>query len=259
MFTIIIATHERPLLLRRALQSLIAQTYQDFQVIVVDDWAAYIPPFPEMSELAGRYTYIIRSGDIGPAQSRNMALELVKTPYVMFLDDDDTFEPGHLRSLAEHIGDDTPELLHCDFSIIYENRSENPPARLSVMPMQTVQVTHDSVHVANGIPNCCVVYRRDVVAQPRFPTELHLYEDWDFLLACMRGRSLRHVPVNGVNIHKSPLDVPENIRRSTARRDLTLETLLYIYKKYPVANMETRLARLAILSKGDQPASLDQC
>jgi glycosyltransferase involved in cell wall biosynthesis len=259
LFTIIIPTHERPLLLRRALQSLIAQTYKNFQVIVVDDSAAYIPPFHEMVELAGRYTYIIRSGNIGPAESRNMALEMVKTPYVMFLDDDDTFEPGHLQSLVDHIGDDTPEILHCDFNILYENRSENPPTPLSVLSIQTADVTYDSVHVANGIPNCCAVYRRDVVAQPRFPTELHLYEDWDFLLACMQGRTLRHVPISSVNIHKSPNDAPENVRRSTARRDLTLETLLYMYKKYPAPNMETRVARLAILNKGEQRASLDQC
>lgn len=259
MFTIIIPTHERPLLLRRALLSLIAQTYKDFQVIVVDDSAAYIPPFHEMVQLAGRYTYIIRSGAMGPAESRNMALEMVKTPYVLFLDDDDTFDSGHLQSLADHIGDDSPELLHYDFKILTENRTENPPALLSVMQISTSDVTYNTVHVANGIPNCCMVFRRDVVAQPRFPTELHLYEDWDFLLACIHGRTLRHVPINSANIHKSPNDAPENVRRSTARKDLTLETLLYMYKKYPIADMETRLARLAILSKGDEPATLDQC
>ena len=259
MFTIIIPTHERPLLLRRALQSLIAQTYKDFQVIVVDDSAAYVPPFPEMVQLTGRYTYVIRSGTLGPADSRNMGLDLVRTPYVIFLDDDDSFEPGHLQAMADHIGTGAPELLHCDYRILYEDRTQNPPTPLSVLEMQTAHVTYDSVHVNNGIPNSCLAYRRDVVAPHRFPTDLLIYEDWDFLLACMRGRTLSYVPTAGVNIHKSPVGAPENIRRGNSRKDLTLETMLYIYKTYPAPNMETRLARLSILNQGSEPASIDQC
>lgn len=259
MFTIIIPTHERPLLLRRTLHSLIAQTYTDFQVIVVDDSPAYIPPFPELVLLAGRYTYVIRSGALGPSESRNMALELVKTPYVIFLDDDDTFEPGHLQALADHIGNGSPELLHCDYRILYEDRTQNPPTPLSVLPMQTAHVTYDTVHVNNGIPNSCLAYRRDVVTPHRYPTDLLIYEDWDFLLACMRGRTLSYVPIDSVNIHKSPAGAPENARRGNSRKDLTLETVLYIYKTYPAPNMETRLARFHLLSQGSEPVTLDQC
>ena len=60
LFTIIIPTHSRPILLRRALQSLAAQTYKHFQVIIVDDDAAYVPPFESFRALEGRYTYVIR-------------------------------------------------------------------------------------------------------------------------------------------------------------------------------------------------------
>lgn len=259
MFTIIIPTHERPLLLRRTLQSLIDQTYKDFQVIVVDDSAAYIPPFPEMSALDGRYTYIIRSGAKGPAESRNMGLELVKTPYVIFLDDDDTFEPGHLQSLAEHIGAGKPELLFCSFSVVNEDRTQSPPTRLSGTPLDISPLNAESVYILNRIPNSCMIYRSDVVAPLRYRTDMIIYEDWDFLLASLKGRQLRHVPVNGVNIHKSVADAPENFRRGNTRDDLIPQTMLDLYKKFPAPDMQTRLARMSLLNGGGVPVTLDQC
>ncbi len=230
VFTIIVPTHERPLLLSRTLQSLIAQTFTDFRVIIVSDSATYIPPYDEFVALRGRYTYVIRSDAPGPAESRNLGLDLAKTRYVMFLDDDDTFEPNHLESLARHIGEGTPELLFCDFKVRYEDRTTHPPRIESTQSISIGSVTSDSVYVLNKIPNSCVIYRNDVVAQARHDTAMTIYEDWDFLMACLRGRSLAHVPVDSVVIHKTPATAPENMRRGNSRDVLVVSTLLARYK-----------------------------
>ncbi len=248
MFTVIVPTHERPLLLSRTLRSLIAQTYKNFTVIVVSDSALYIPPYQELAALEGRYIYTIRSGVPGPAESRNMGLALAASPYVMFLDDDDTFEPDHLESLARHIGDAVPELVFCDFKICYEDRTTNPPAPQSMQGFSTAGVDRDSIYVLNRIPNSCVVYRQDVVADVRHTADLRIYEDWDFLLACLNGRAPIHVPVNSVVIHKTPPNAPENLRRGNTREDLVGPVMLDLYKKHPAPNMETRLARQALLA-----------
>ncbi|TFW17128.1 glycosyltransferase family 2 protein [Duganella callida] len=259
MFTVIVPTHARPLLLRRTLQSLIAQTYQEFQVIVVDDSGAYVPPYAEMAAMPGRYTYIIRSGVNGPAESRNMALDLVRTPYVIFLDDDDTFEPGHLAALAKHIGNGKPELLSCDFSVINEDRTQNPPQFLSRDQVSTAAVTAASVHVINRIPNSCLIYRRDVVEKLRYATDMIIYEDWDFLLAALKGRTLRHVATGGVNIHKSKADAPENMRRGNTRDDLIVQTMLDLYRKHRAPDQATRQARLQLMQQAGVTITLDQC
>lgn len=249
MFTVIVPTHERPLLLRRTLQSLIDQTYQDFQVIVVSDSSAHVPPYQEFLALQGRYTYVLRSGISGPAESRNMGLDLARTPYVMFLDDDDTYEPGHLAALAEHIGAaQQPELMFCDFKVRYEDRTTFPPQAQSTETLSLAGVTAASVHVLNRIPNSCVIYRRDILAQVRHVADMRIYEDWDFLLACLHGRGLTHLPVDSVVIHKSPATAPENMRRGNTRDDLIAATMLELYKKHPAPDMETRLARQSLMA-----------
>jgi len=248
MFTIIVPTHERPLLLLRTLQSLIQQTYQDFQVVIVSDSSSHLPPYQELLALQGRYMYLLRSGMPGPAESRNLGVTLAHTPYVLFLDDDDIFEPDHLASLAAHIGLTRPALLFSDFQIRYEDRATFPPQTLSTETHSIADVDVASVFVRNRIPNSCLVYRRDLLADIRHPTDMRIYEDWDFLLTCLPGQTLTHVPVNSVVIHKTPATAPENMRRGNTRDDLIVATTLELYKKHAAPDMATRLARQALLA-----------
>jgi glycosyltransferase involved in cell wall biosynthesis len=103
MFTIIVPTHDRPALLARTLRSLSAQTWSDFTVVVVSDSARYVAPYAELQALEGRYVYVLRSGSPGPAASRNMGQRLADATYLLFLDDDDSFEPQHLAVLAARL------------------------------------------------------------------------------------------------------------------------------------------------------------
>lgn len=258
LFTIIITTHDRPLLLRRALQSLIAQTYQDFKVIIVSDSAAYIPPYEEFLALQGRYVFVLRSGVNGPAESRNMGLALANSKYVMFLDDDDAFEPTHLESLAAFIGDSSPDILFCSFSICTEDRTKNPPEAVSFETFSIAEITRESIYVRNTIPNNCLIYRREIIANNMHDTSLRIYEDWDFLLLCLREHALTYVPIYSVVIYKtiSP-EAEENMRRGNTRNDLVCSATLDLYKKHPAPDMETRLARQSFFSSAGINLPLD--
>ena len=248
MFTVIIPTHNRPELLHRTLQSLIAQTYTHFTVIVVDDAASYIPPYEDLLALQGRYIYIIRSGVAGPAESRNMGLTLAQSKYILFLDDDDTLEPGHFQSLADQLENAPVEILFCDFKVCNEERTTSPPTELSTHDISIKDVTRDSTFVINRIPNSCLVYRSDIVKNIKFKNDLLIYEDWDFLLSCLRDNELSYLNINSVVIHKSIANAPENMRRGNTRDDLIIEAMLHLYKKYPAENSQITLARQNLLA-----------
>jgi len=248
-FTIIMPTHDRPLLIKRTLESLIAQTCQDFNVIIVSDSATYLPPYQELTRLDGRFDYVIRrSGTMGPAHSRDLGLLMADGEYIMYLDDDDTFQPTHLASLKARLELDRPEILFTDFQIQNEDRTANPPQALSMMNFSTAAATYDSIFVRNTIPNNCLAFRRDVLQGVRNEPGLVIYEDWDFLLAAIKGRSLAHLAVNTVIIHKCQATAPENLRRGNTREDAVVDVMLQLYKRHPAPNMETRLARQALLA-----------
>ncbi len=240
MFTIIIPTHDRPQLLHRTLLSLADQTFKDFTVIIVSDSATYVPPYAALSALPGRYLHVIRNDAPGPAASRNLALDLVSTDYVIFLDDDDTLEPTHLHSLKAAIDPARPEIVFCDFKVIHEERDVFPPKVTTEFLASVSNVTKDSIFVRNRIPNSCLAFPRELIKSIRFDSSMILYEDWDFLLQCLQLHDLHHVPINSVCIHKSMGSNLENLRRGTSANDKILEYTLLIYAKFPAPSQKIR-------------------
>ena len=244
MFTIIVPTHDRPLLLHRALQSLINQTFRDFTVIIVSDSARYIAPYEDLAALPGRYLYVLRNDSPGPAESRNLAIDLVTTDYALFLDDDDTFEPNHLESLAQAVTASKAELLYCNFKIIEEDRTATPPKRLAETRIDIPGVSRESVFVNNVIPNSCLIYSNKVLKSARFDPSLILYEDWDYLLACLKTCDLTYVPLHSVCIHKSYVAGAENIRRGNSNDEHLIDVTREIYRRHPAPDEHHHLLRL---------------
>lgn len=260
MFCIIVPTHDRPQLLARALRSLAAQTWRDFTVVVVSDSSRYVAPYAELQALEGRYVYVLRSGVPGPAASRNLGQQLADSPYLLFLDDDDSFEPGHLAALAQRLQAGQPALLVCDFKVLQEDRSTSPPRPLGITDVSLSGADADSVFVRNRIPNSCIAYRRDILAGVRHSVDMDLYEDWDYLLQCLRqGHPLTHLASPTVVIHKSAADAPVNMRRGNGSDDRILPVMLDLYHRYPAPNPQTRLARQQLLASAGVPVSLEQC
>jgi succinoglycan biosynthesis protein ExoW len=104
--TVIIPYYQRePGILRRALASVFAQTFTDFNVIVVDDQS----PFPIDEELKSlppeekNRIKIIRQLNGGPGGARNTGLDGIdsETEFAAFLDSDDVWTPDHLKNAYE--------------------------------------------------------------------------------------------------------------------------------------------------------------
>ncbi len=253
MFTIIIPTHDRPQLLARTLESLVQQTFRDFTTIIVSDSSQYLPPYEHLKSLQGNYVYLLRNGKPGPAVSRNHAIRLVDTPYAIFLDDDDTFEPEHLASLADRIRKSPPsprEILYCDFCVLEEDRNDAPPRFLKKTPVSIPGVTRETIFVNNLIPNSSLIIPTPILQSAMFDPALILFEDWDYLLACLRSATLTHLPINSVNIHKSHVAGEQNLRRGNTNNDQLLTTTLDIYRRHPSpdkATQDRRRERFATL------------
>ena len=101
--TVIIPFYQKePGILRRALTSVFAQSFRDFDVIVVDDESPYpadgdLIAFSEAEQARVR---VVRQENAGPGGARNAGLDHVsaQTELVAFLDSDDTWTPGHLAA-----------------------------------------------------------------------------------------------------------------------------------------------------------------
>lgn len=106
MVTVITPTYKRHQFLKNAIESVLAQTYADFEMIIVDDnpprTAERIFTEDVIREIDDpRIRYIQNKENMGGAASRNVAIEMANGEYIAFLDDDDVYLPDRLRVQVE--------------------------------------------------------------------------------------------------------------------------------------------------------------
>jgi glycosyltransferase involved in cell wall biosynthesis len=107
-FSVIIPAHNTAEFVREALDSVRAQTCQDFEVIVVDDGSTD-DTWPVIQGCAAWFPGRFRSTRIepprnkGPGGARNLALRQAKGEFVAFLDSDDTWVREHLGRAYDNL------------------------------------------------------------------------------------------------------------------------------------------------------------
>ena len=95
--TVIIPTYRRPGFLKKAIQSVFDQTFQDFEIIVVDDASGDNTGELIKSINDGRLRYICHAKNSGGSTARNTGIEAGRGTYIAFLDDDDEWFPRKLE------------------------------------------------------------------------------------------------------------------------------------------------------------------
>lgn len=109
----IITTHNRPLLLNRAIKSVLSQTYKNMECIVVDDKSDDNTKDICASFPAIRYIYISPEESKGGNFARNQGIIASKGKYCAFLDDDDYWLPQKIEKQVQLIEEKDCELVYC--------------------------------------------------------------------------------------------------------------------------------------------------
>ncbi len=99
--SIVIPTYNRPELLKQAIRSVLAQTYQDFEIIVVDDGMKERGESVVSSFRDARIRYLKNEASLGGGGARNRGIKEVKGGFIAFLDDDDEWLPEKLAVQME--------------------------------------------------------------------------------------------------------------------------------------------------------------
>ncbi len=95
--SVVTATHNYGRFLRGAVESVLAQTFGDFELIVIDDGSTDATPHimrPYRNDPRVRY---LRTAHYGQAAAKNAGVELARAPLVAFLDGDDVWLPTKLE------------------------------------------------------------------------------------------------------------------------------------------------------------------
>jgi GalNAc5-diNAcBac-PP-undecaprenol beta-1,3-glucosyltransferase len=249
LITLIIPTHLRPLLLRRALESVNAQPHRDrLEVIVVSD-AADLATEQVCNALLGKGDiFVRRNGLVGPSASRNLGLQLAQGRFVMFLDDDDAWQAGFTEALVAQLPQLSGSVAFFNCTVVKESRPATGPIKLGETALDTSKMLSEAVFVKNQIHMSCYLFSRHLLSGLEFDASMRGYEDWDFILAVLKRERAIHMPIACSLVHEVD-DVTTDRRGSSAGAidHNAIIDYLYVYRRHSAPHAETRGQRKALL------------
>jgi len=191
--SVVIPTYNRAKLIPTTIDSLLAQTNPDFEIIVVDDGST-----DETSVVlkfyADKYRHrlkVIRVTNGERGRARNIGTHAASGSYINFLDSDDIAYPYHVKNAVTAISEfQSPEwfYLACDIS----GQNGKLPMTLKV----SSKTLNDSLLDGNVLGTNGVFVRRDVAIRFPFhePRELSGSEDYELWLRLAHRFPLRFSP-----------------------------------------------------------------
>jgi glycosyltransferase involved in cell wall biosynthesis len=132
LFSVVIPTYNRAELLRIALDSVLAQTFTDYEVIVVDDGST--DGTWEQLQALGSRIHVLHQQNAGPGAARNLGVAQARGDYVAFLDSDDLWFPWTLEIYAGILGNERKPAFIAGKPFLF--RDERELLQVSIEPVQ---------------------------------------------------------------------------------------------------------------------------
>ncbi len=167
----IITTKNRADLLPRAIESVLKQTYQNLEIIVVDDGSSDQTPAVIAEYQKENVIILIRNEkSVGACRARNQGIERAQGEFVAGLDDDDQWHPERISILLQSYDD--------SFACITSNDRRITSNR-SVIWRKKKQITLDDLLYSNSVGNQVLAKKQRILDVGGFDESLRAAQDYD--------------------------------------------------------------------------------
>ena len=139
MISIIVTIYNSEKYLKEALDSILNQTYQDYEVIMVNDGSTDSSRAIALSYTSNSRFILIDSPHIGFSKAKNLGLSNVHGGYIIFLDSDDIAHPQWLELLMRPIIEYNADISYCSYIHYYGEKIVNEQFTNSPMVDMTYQ------------------------------------------------------------------------------------------------------------------------
>jgi len=202
--SIITSTYNRKKELKRCIRSILAQSYKDFELIVVDDCSDYNVKKLCQSFKDERIRFFKTDENFGhDGQPKNIGIREARGKYITFLDDDDEYRPDALKILRTYLVETGVDVVYGDYL------NHLPGGKRS--PGWSVDFNISRLLQHNYISMCVTMLKAEKLkAIGGFDEAVPKYKDWNcFLRLFKSGCDFLHIPIIVTEVHQMPGSVSE--------------------------------------------------
>ena len=219
--SVIVPAYNAMKYLPESLDSILAQTYRDFEVIIVNDgstdnvieWA---------SQLTDPRVKLVSQENQGSAKARNTGLSHARGKYIAFLDADDLWNPTKLAKQVEVLDQNSEDgLVYTWLERINEQGiSFGKPFKINLEGKIWAKLTEKNVIA----PSCAMIRRSCFEKVGIFDAELQAFsEDWDMWLRIAACYSVRVIPEALCSYRECPTSVSKNWQAMAEGQAIVIE------------------------------------
>jgi glycosyltransferase involved in cell wall biosynthesis len=196
-----VPTYKRSKYLKRALDSILGQTYTNLEIVLIDDnppedeEAALTAKVVESYRQDARIVYLKTSGSIGGGAARNLGLKHCGGAYIAFLDDDDRYLPDKIETQLKFMLENDLDMSYQDVQWFDENEQVleyRRHDRVTDFSREGLMRVHLQVPIA---PTSIYMVRSAALHGVKGFGEVPRGQDFYFMLSCIEaGLKIRYMP-----------------------------------------------------------------
>lgn len=191
--SVILPTYNRAPFIGRAIQSVLNQTYKDFELIIVDDGSIDDTEKVVKSFSDGRIYYVKHEINKGAAAARNTALRLAKGEFIAFQDSDDECLPEKLEKQINKFNkvQNSVGVVYCGHSTISERTNR---AIFQSVPVEKGNVYNIMLWRCITTTTALLIKRVCFEKVGLFDETLPSCQDWDMLIRISKYYEFDFIP-----------------------------------------------------------------
>ena len=242
--SIVIPAYNLSELICETLDSVFAQTYNDFEVIVVNDGSIDTEKLEQkLTDYADQIIYVVQENS-GAAKARNLAICIASGSLIAFLDGDDLWHPEYLKRQIHVLEEQDLDMVYCDAELFGEVASEGrtymetTPSSGEVTPVSLIRAK------CNVITSGTVVKKEKLEEFGLFDSDGNAFEDFDLWFRLSK---------NGVKIGYQKAVLLKYRMSSTSlsgssvqRAERNVSVLNFIRNKYQITEEEEEALKIQI-------------
>lgn len=232
--SVIIPAYNSDRFIRETIDSVLNQTYRDFELIVVDDGSSDRTA-DIISSYKDRLIYIRKENE-GISTARNRGIEIARGEYLAFIDHDDIWFPEFLEEVVAELDKNKEARLCFANTYVMDGEKKRTRTLFDICPPHKGMVFEKLVK-GNFIPVITTVIRREVFEEVGlFDPRYRIAEDWDIFLKISKRYPITFIdrPLAEYRIHEASF---------SRQRDLMLTEFIDIIGKY-ISSVDKRTSRV---------------
>jgi glycosyltransferase involved in cell wall biosynthesis len=235
--SVIIPTYNRKDLVQLTIDSALAQTFTDSEIIVVDDGSTDNTGEALRTHYGLRICYEYQANQ-GESAARNRALQLAQGEFIALLDSDDLWLPAKLeKEVARLDADPHAGMVFCEAWLIDAEgeRIADQPEGAGLTPDDLALEKMVFVNQIGG-PSTTLIRRSTLDRVGGFDGQIRFGEDWDVWLQMLVRRdpiAFIPEPLTCIRRHRGTQCYYPNAKRNTQRRNEHLRLLNKAFDQWP--------------------------